>query len=215
VLVPNSKTPNDVDTLEEEVLHTAVPSVQKTNDDNTTCSSIILPGSSLAQKPNAESSQDRSWSTDADIENEGINSAIPLPASINERNEAQMSVARKLEIANIKVFKDGVGPKVDTISSLGYTPTVRGSLVFQDLKPKAAEVIQILDDDVHQEIIELLDDHDTNLKHFTTSVTLETESGERVKRISKEAYWKKRLKRATIKNCEATNLLTTRQNEAS
>jgi hypothetical protein len=93
---------------------------------------------------------------------QGIDSAIPLPASIKERNEAQMSVARKLEIANIEVFKVGVGPKVDTISSLGYTPTVRGSLVFQVLKPKAAEVIEILDD-VHQGIIKLLDNNDTNL----------------------------------------------------
>jgi hypothetical protein len=73
----------------------------------------------------------------------------------------QMSIARKLEVAYIKVFKDGNRPKVDTISSLRYTPTVRGSIVFQDLKPTTPEIIEILDDDVHQEIIELLDEDDT------------------------------------------------------
>ena len=78
------------------------------------------------------------------------------------------------------------GLKVDTVGLLGYTPIVWGSIVFQDSKPKSPEVIVIVDDDEHQETIDLLWDDAHYLKHLTTSVQLETEAGMMIEKHSEE-----------------------------
>ena len=99
------------------------------------------------------------------------------------------------------------GLKVDTASSLGYTPVVRGSIVYQNSKPSSPDVIVVDDDDEQQEIIELLKDDENDLKRLTTSVELETEAGVKSQKSSEEVYWKKCLQKAQGKNTEAKKLL--------
>jgi hypothetical protein len=86
---------------------------------------------------NNVSSHDPIRSNDVIIDQEGSNLAV-TPTTAKEKS------------INVQVVKDGDGPIVDTESSLGYTPKVRGYIVFQDLKPKTPKVIEVMDDDVHQ-----------------------------------------------------------------
>ena len=115
--------------------------------------------------------------------------------------------------ANREALEKGL--KIDTSQSLGYTPVVRGSIVFRDSNPKSPVVIDLMDEDEQKEIVSLLEDDAVDLKRLTASVTLETESGTKVVKQSEEAYWQKRLKKAVTKNAEAKKLLKTQRNNAS
>ena len=156
-----------------------------------------------------------------------------------KEDELQSSMLMHLKTAEIKVFppskkgkarpkkapptNEGIPTtplkelKVDTASSLGYTPVVRGSIVFQNPKSfKSPEVVEIMDDDDEQVIIDLLNDDKVDLKCLTTSVLVETELGTKSEKHSEAAYWKRRMKKAEAKNSEATKLTKKKKmNEAS
>jgi hypothetical protein len=100
------------------------------------------------------------------------------------------------------------GPKVDTAASLGFVPRIQGAMCWSRIKSKATDAFSILDNNDQQQIINLLDEDENDLKHLTRQVDVVNAAGEVIHMSSEEDYWKKQIPKAN-QNMTVAQLIDT------